>query len=84
MTGSSAIVDSTRVARVAVASCVTQRALLVDEHFVVAGARLSDVAIDRIERPATAPREISSRSVKVNANVDRWRAVGRIPPTQAA
>jgi hypothetical protein len=38
MTGSSAIVDSTRVARAAVASCVTQRALLVDEH---SGAELA-------------------------------------------
>jgi hypothetical protein len=44
---------------------------------------LSEAAIDRIERPSTTPREISSRSLKANAELERFRSRGRIPPDAA-
>jgi hypothetical protein len=52
-------------------------------RLIVDGVRPSDAAIDRIERPATTPREISSRSVNVNADLERCRSAGRIPPDSA-
>jgi hypothetical protein len=52
-------------------------------RLIVEGARQSSAAIDRIELPATTPREISSRSIKVNADLERCRSVGLIPPVSA-
>jgi len=46
----------------------------------LAAARRNAAAIDRIESPATMPREISSRSDRLKANVDRCRRAGRMPP----
>ena len=46
-------------------------------------AGVSRPAIDRIERPATTPREISSRSGSVNARIDRRLGAGLIPPVRA-
>jgi len=40
-------------------------------------------AIDRMERPATMPREISSRSDKLRARLERFRGSGRMPPVVA-
>jgi hypothetical protein len=37
----------------------------------------------RIDRPATKLREISSRSTRVNTNLDRRRSGGRMPPVSA-
>ena len=37
----------------------------------------------RIDLPATTPREISSRSIRVSAAFDRCRSAGRIPPDSA-
>jgi len=54
--------------------------------------RFSDLPVDaallrRVSRttdwPPTMPREISSRSIKVNARLDRCRWEGRIPPDSA-
>jgi hypothetical protein len=50
---------------------------------MVEGARPSDVAIERIEWPATTARDTSSRSTKVSANLERHRCAGRIPPVSA-
>jgi hypothetical protein len=44
---------------------------------------LIDAAIDRIECPAARARDISSRSAKVSANLERRRGAGRIPPVSA-
>ena len=52
-------------------------------RLIVDGARPSEAAIARIDLPTTSPREISSRSIKVNADLDRCRSVGRIPPDPA-
>ena len=49
----------------------------------VDGARPSDTAIEWIERPATKPREIPSRSANVSAYSERRRGAGRIPPVSA-
>jgi hypothetical protein len=46
-------------------------------------ARPSALAITRIDRPATSPRDISSRSAIVSAQGDRLRSEGRIPPVGA-
>ena len=43
-------------------------------------ARPSSNAIERIDRPITMPREISSRSANDNACAERLRFAGRIPP----
>jgi hypothetical protein len=51
---------------------------------MVDAARLSEAAIDRIEHPSTTPREISSRSLSVNAEWERCRSRGRIPPDAAS
>jgi len=42
-----------------------------------------DAAVARVERPSTMPREISSRSINVNVDLDRCRSGGRIPPDLA-
>jgi hypothetical protein len=34
----------------------------------------------RSERPTIKPRDISSRSIRLSANRDRFRSAGRIPP----
>ena len=54
--------------------------LRLHSRLTVEGARPSNAAIDRIERPATTPREISSRSDSVNASLERLLRGGRIPP----
>ena len=41
------------------------------------------IAIERIDKSATVPREISYRSVSVSANWDRLRIGGRMPPVGA-
>ena len=50
---------------------------------MVEGARPSDSATERIETPATAERDISSRSANVSARHDRRRGAGRILPFRA-
>ena len=50
---------------------------------MVDSARRRDVAIERIEWPAEMARDISSRSGKVSANLERQRGAGRIPPVSA-
>ncbi|SPK77570.1 protein of unknown function (plasmid) [Cupriavidus taiwanensis] len=50
---------------------------------MVDGARPSRDAIDRTESPAATEREISSRSASVNANRERCRCTGWIPPVSA-
>jgi hypothetical protein len=52
-------------------------------RLIVEAARLSDAAIERIERPATKDRDISSRSASVSANLDRRLEAGLIPPVSA-
>jgi hypothetical protein len=47
------------------------------------GARPSRVAIERIEYRATTAHDISSRSAKLSANLERQRCAGRIPPVSA-
>src|SRR3569832_990817 len=47
---------------------------------MVEGALPSCLATERIDWPVTTAREISSRSAKVSANLERRRGVGRIPP----
>jgi hypothetical protein len=47
---------------------------------MVDGARPNEAAIERIERPATMLREISSRSANDKAEHERTRGGGRIPP----
>jgi hypothetical protein len=49
-------------------------------RLTVEGARANASAIDRSDRPATRPREISSRSAKLSASRDRRRVGGLIPP----
>ena len=43
----------------------------------------SEAAIERMESPATMPREMCSRSASVNARLERRRSRGRIPPVRA-
>jgi hypothetical protein len=50
---------------------------------MVEGDRPSRLAIERIESPATRHRDISSRSASVNANLERRRGGGCIPPVCA-
>lgn len=52
-------------------------------RLMVDGARPREAAIDRIEWPATSEREISSLSANVNANRERYRWAGLIPPLSA-
>ena len=47
------------------------------------GERSNWLAIARMERPPAIPREISSRSESVNANLDRCLRGGRIPPARS-
>jgi hypothetical protein len=49
-------------------------------RLTVDGERPNARAIERTGRPATRPREISSRSASVSANRDRRRDGGLIPP----
>jgi len=53
-------------------------------RLTVDGDRPSDLAIDRIDRFATMPLDISSRSERLNANRDRRRGAGRMPPCGAS
>ena len=46
---------------------------------MVEGALPNCLAIECIDWPVTTAREISSRSAKVSANLERRRGVGRIP-----
>jgi hypothetical protein len=50
---------------------------------IVDGARPSAAAIARIDRPAASPREISSRSARLNRPGARRRDRGRIPPQRS-
>ncbi|OEZ57741.1 hypothetical protein DUGA6_43810 [Duganella sp. HH105] len=50
---------------------------------MVDGARPMRAAIARIDTPATTARETSSRSVNVNANLERCLGGGRMPPVSA-
>jgi hypothetical protein len=50
---------------------------------MVDGALASRAAMARIDSPSTRQREISSRSTKLIANLERRRAGGRIPPVSA-
>jgi hypothetical protein len=52
-------------------------------RLTVEGERRSEAAIDRIEWPATKPREISSRSARLSARGERLLGGGRIPPLRA-
>ena len=47
------------------------------------GARFREAAIERMEQPVAMPRDISSRSARVNADLERLRSGGRIPPVSA-
>src|SRR6266513_2289202 len=49
-------------------------------RLIVDGARPNARAIERTDRLATRPREISSRSAKLRASRDLRRAEGLIPP----
>ena len=49
-------------------------------RLTVDGARLSLAAIERSDAPTAAPREISSRSDKLSARLERRRGTGRMPP----
>jgi hypothetical protein len=49
-------------------------------RLIVEGARPSSAAISRSDRPAARPREISSRSSKLNRRDARRRGSGMIPP----
>ena len=49
-------------------------------RLTVEGARPNAQAIWRSERPSTNPREISSRSARVKARIDRRRDGGWMPP----
>jgi len=49
-------------------------------RLIVDGARPSSAAIARSERPATRPRETSSRSARLSARFERLRSGGRMPP----
>jgi hypothetical protein len=49
-------------------------------RLTVEGAWPSSRAIDLIERAAAIPREISSRSLSVNASRERCGIAGRMPP----
>jgi hypothetical protein len=50
---------------------------------MVDGALASRAAMARIDSPSTRQREISSRSTKLIANLERRRAGGRMPPVSA-
>ena len=52
-------------------------------RLTVEGERPSSLAIDRADRCAVTPLEITSRSASVNANLERRRSAGRIPPCGA-
>jgi hypothetical protein len=47
---------------------------------IVDGERAKARAIERVDRPATTPLEISSRSAKVNERADRRGGGGLMPP----
>jgi len=49
-------------------------------RLTVEGERPSNLAIDRTDRCAATPLEITSRSASVNASLERRRWAGRIPP----
>ena len=49
-------------------------------RLTVDAARPSDAAIERSDWPATTPREISSRSDRLNDRLERLRFAGRMPP----
>ena len=55
-----------------------------DGLLTVEGDRPSNDAIERIDRRATIPRDISSRSDNVNASRERRRGAGLIPPYGAS
>jgi hypothetical protein len=55
-------------------------AITANFRLTVEGERPSNLAIKRIERRATTPRDISSRSDSVKASRDRRRGAGRMPP----
>ena len=57
-----------------------QTALRAISRLIVEAARPRRRAIMRTERPATSPRDISSRSTKLNANRERLRTGGVKPP----
>jgi hypothetical protein len=52
-------------------------------RLTVDGEWPSNRAIDRADRCIAMPLDISSRSESVNANRDRRRGAGRIPPCGA-
>ena len=52
-------------------------------RLIVEGDRLKWLAIERMDKSATTPLEISSRSDRVRANLDRLRMAGRMPSVGA-
>ncbi len=52
-------------------------------RLIVEGARFRFCAIERNDCFVTRPREISSRSMRLKAHLDRLRSAGRIPPVRA-
>jgi hypothetical protein len=51
-----------------------------DLRLTVDATRSRRLAISRIDEPGAIPREISSRSARVNASRERRRAIGGMPP----
>jgi len=52
------------------------------DMLIVDGERRNCRAMDRRDKRLCRPRDISSRSAKVKASLDRLRCAGRMPPVR--